>query len=70
MFRRRKGRAARPRAPTFWPFISSVPLVGFSMAGISLSRVDLPAPEWPITVTSSPAPISASMSASAVMSGG
>ncbi len=42
-------------APTFWPFTITLPEVGRSMAATSLSRVLLPAPEWPVTKAISPA---------------
>src|SRR5256885_1682157 len=41
-------------APTFCPLTSTVPPVGRSMAAISLSSVDLPAPECPPISISSP----------------
>jgi hypothetical protein len=40
--------------PTFNPFTITLPVLGRSMAAISLSRVLLPAPEWPVRKTISP----------------
>jgi hypothetical protein len=47
--------AARLSAPTFWPFTITVPALGRSMAAMSLSSVDLPAPERPVRKASAPA---------------
>ena len=55
MLRLRYGIAARFRALTFCPLTITAPEVGRSIAGISLSRVDLPAPERPMRNASSPA---------------
>ena len=49
--------AARLSAPTFCPLTITEPELGRSIAGISLSSVDLPAPERPVRNTSSPASI-------------
>ena len=53
-FRRRKGTAARLSADTFCPLTTTAPCVGRSMAGMSLSKVLLPAPECPERITISP----------------
>jgi len=42
-------------AETFWPLIITPPEVGISIAAISFSSVLLPAPEWPVMNTISPA---------------
>src|SRR5688500_6073841 len=55
MLRRRYGMAARLSAPTFCPFTITEPAVGRSIAAISLSSVDLPAPDRPVRKAISPA---------------
>src|SRR4029078_5385975 len=57
MLRLRKGMAPRLSEATFCPFTMTEPEVGRSIAGMSLSSVDLPAPERPVRNTSSPASI-------------
>jgi hypothetical protein len=54
MLRRRYGIAARLSALTFWPFTTTEPALGRSIAGIILSSVDLPAPERPVRKANSP----------------
>ena len=46
------------KAARFCPLTTMLPDVGRSMAASNLNRVDLPAPEWPVMKTISPAPIS------------
>jgi hypothetical protein len=62
--------SARPPSPSVamsTPPISMVPLVGWSMPAMRLSRVLLPEPEGPISATNSPAITSSWMSSSTGM---
>jgi hypothetical protein len=63
--RRSTESAVSPSAARFWPWITTLPAVARSMPAASLSSVDLPAPEWPVTATISPEPISQETSRSA-----
>jgi hypothetical protein len=47
--------ALRRSADRFWPLTTRLPAVGRSMEAISLTSVDLPAPEWPVISTICPA---------------
>ncbi len=65
IWRRNAGTLPRPMPATFWPLTISWPRLGRSISAMSFSRLDLPAPEWPVTNTISPAAISSDRSLSA-----